>query len=114
MRTLTLVGLIALAGCSDHPYDPNAPAVDPNAPVIHITSPDRGYFAGDVQMVTVTGTATDDTAVASVTVNDAPATLNSDGTWTAQVPVTAGTNLLHAIALDSSNNAGKESRSVVV
>ncbi|HEY3803877.1 MAG TPA: hypothetical protein VGL61_14780 [Kofleriaceae bacterium] len=114
MRTLTILGLIALAGCSDHPYDPNAPAVDPNAPVVHITSPDRGFFAGDVQVVTVTGTATDDTAVASVTVNDTPATLNADGTWTAQVPVTAGTNLLHAIALDPSNNAGKESRSVVV
>jgi hypothetical protein len=114
MRTLTIIGLIALAGCSDHPYDPNAPAVDPNAPVVHITSPDRGFFAGDVQVVTVTGTATDDTAVASVTVNDTPATLNADGTWTAQVPVTAGTNLLHAIALDPSNNAGKESRSVVV
>jgi hypothetical protein len=113
MRTLTIVGLIALAGCSDHPYDPDGPAIDPNAPVVHITSPDRGFFAGDVQMVTVTGTATDDTAVASVTVNDVPATLNADGTWTAQVPVTAGTNLLHAIALDASNNAGKESRSVV-
>jgi hypothetical protein len=113
MRTLTIVGLIALAGCSDHPYDPDGPAIDPNAPVVHITSPDRGFFAGDVQMVTVTGTATDDTAVASVTVNDVPATLNPDGTWTAQVPVTAGTNLLHAIALDPSNNAGKESRSVV-
>lgn len=117
MRTASLaliLGSIALAGCSDHPYDPNAPAVDPNAPVVHITSPDRGFFAGDVQVVTVTGTATDDTAVASVTVNDTPATLNADGTWTAQVPVTAGTNLLHAIALDPSNNAGKESRSVVV
>ncbi len=115
MRTFTLglIGLAAFAACSDHPYDPSGPAVDPNAPVIHITSPDRGYFAGDVAMVTVTGTATDDTAVASVTVNDVPATLNADGTWTAQVPVTAGTNLLHAIALDPSNNAGKESRSVV-
>ena len=114
MRTLTILGLIALAGCSDHPYDPDAPAIDPNAPVVHITSPDRGFFAGAVQMVTVTGTASDDVAVASVSVNNVPATLNADGTWTAQVPVTAGTNLLHAIALDNSNNAGKESRSVVV
>jgi hypothetical protein len=115
MRTLTIVALIAVAGgCSDHPYDPNAPAIDPSAPVVHITSPDRGSFAGNVKMVTVTGTASDDTAVASVSVNDVPATLNADGTWTAQVPVTAGTNLLHAIALDNSNNSGKESRSVVV
>jgi len=119
MRTLTIVGLIGFAavtgsGCSDHPYDPDGPAIDPTAPVVHITSPDRGFFAGNVQMVTVTGTASDDTKVASVSVNNVPATLNADGTWTAQVPVTAGTNLLHAIALDNSNNAGKESRSVVV
>src|SRR6185503_14956183 len=119
MRTLTIVGLSGFAavtgsGCSDHPYDPDGPAIDPTAPVVHITSPDRGFFAGNVQMVTVTGTASDDTKVESVSVNNVPATLNADGTWTAQVPVTAGTNLLHAIALDNSNNAGKESRSVVV
>jgi hypothetical protein len=116
MHTFKIVGLIALAsaaGCSDHPYDPGGPAIDPNAPVVHITSPSRGFFAGNVQMVTVTGTATDDTAVAGVTVNDVPATLASDGTWTAQVPVVAGTNLLHAVATDSSQNTGKESRSVV-
>ena len=43
-----------------------------------------------MQVVTVTGTATDDTAVATLTVNGTPATLNADGTWTATVPVTAG------------------------
>jgi hypothetical protein len=48
-----------------------------------------------------------------VTVNDVPATLAADGTWSATVPVTAGTNLLHAIAKDAQGNAGKESRAVV-
>lgn len=104
---------VALAGCADKPYDPNGPAIDPNAPKVHITSPTRGTAAGDVTSVVVTGTATDDTAVASVTVNGLPAALAADGTWTATVPVVAGTNLLHAIATDPSGNTGKESRAVV-
>jgi hypothetical protein len=107
------VGIVGVAACSDHAYNPNGPAADPNAPTIHITTPARGSFAGDVQTVTVTGTATDDHAVVSVTVNDVPATLAADGTWTAVVPVVAGTNLLHAVAKDASNNAGKATRAVV-
>jgi hypothetical protein len=108
-----LIGIAALAGCTDKPYDPNAPAIDPNAPRVHITTPERGTIAGDVHTVTVTGTATDDTAVTSVTVNDVPAALAADGTWTATVPVTAGTNLLHAVAKDAQGKTGKESRAVV-
>jgi len=111
--TLGIVGLTcALSGCADKPYNPNGPAVDPNAPVIHITSPSRGTIAGDVQTVTVTGTATDDVSVASVTVNDLPAQLAGDGTWSVTVPVVAGTNLLHAVAKDGSGNEGKVSRAV--
>ncbi|HSN28184.1 MAG TPA: Ig-like domain-containing protein, partial [Kofleriaceae bacterium] len=113
MRAFAIIALAAAAGCADKAYDPNAPAIDPNAPRIHITSPARGTFAGDVHEVTVTGTATDDTAVTSVTVNGVAATFTTDGTWTAEVPVTAGTNLLHAIATDAQGNAGKESRAVV-
>jgi hypothetical protein len=109
----TLFALIAVAACSDHPYDPDGPAIDPNAPKIHITSPDRGSIAGDVHTIVVTGTASDDTGVASVTVNDVPAALAGDGTWTATIPVVPGTNLIHAIATDAQSNTGKESRSVV-
>jgi hypothetical protein len=113
MRHFTLIGLVALVGCSDKPYNPNAPAIDPNAPKVHIVTPDFGTIAGDVHSVTVTGTSSDDVGVTSVTVNDVPATLATDGSWTATVPVKAGTNLLHAIAKDAQGNAGKESRAVV-
>ncbi len=114
MRTISFVSLvIATIGCSDHAYDPNGPAIDPNAPRVHITSPARGTVAGDVHAVTVTGTATDDVGVTSVTVNDVPAVIAADGTWTAVVPVVPGTNLLHAVASDAQGNAGKESRAVV-
>ncbi len=112
--TIIALGLVAgsLIGC-DQEYDPDAPAIDPNAPRVHITTPVRGTFAGDIGSVTVTGTAFDDDAVASVTVNGIPATILGDGTFIAQVPVTAGTNLLHAIAKDTQGNAGKETRAVV-
>ncbi len=113
MRRIALAIVTLAAACSDKPYDPSGPAIDPNAPRVHITSPMRGTFAGDVKTITVTGDASDDVGVASVTVNGVAATLAADGTWTATVPVTAGTNLLHAIATDAQGNAGKESRAVV-
>jgi hypothetical protein len=114
MRAIKLVALIAFAGCSDNAYDPDAPAIDPNAPRVRITSPARGTIAGDVKTVTVSGTATDDSGVIeSVVVNDTVATLAADGSWTVQVAVTPGTNLLHAIAKDKQGNSGKETRAVV-
>lgn len=118
MRQFKLLARIALvasfAGCADNAYDPDAPAIDPNAPRVHITSPARGTIAGDVQTITVTGTASDDSGVIdSVIVNDVVAQVAADGTWTAQVKVVPGTNLLHAIAKDKQGNEGKESRAVV-
>jgi hypothetical protein len=114
MRKLAIAtSVFALIGCSDDPYDPSGPAVDPNAPRIHITTPARGTIIGDKQTVDVAGTASDDIGVTSVTVNGVTANLAADGSWTATVPVTAGTNLLHAIASDASGNLGKETRAVV-
>jgi hypothetical protein len=105
---------VALSGCADHPYDPGAPAIDPTAPRVHILAPALGTFAGDVQTLTVTGTATDDTGVASVQVNGVAASLAGDGSWSATVPVSPGTQLVHAVARDTQGNVGKESRAVVV
>ncbi len=101
-----------LAAC-DAPYDPDAPALDPHAPRIRILSPERGTFAGDVATVEVRGTAIDDNMVTSVTVNGVAAVVDTDGSFHATVPVTPGTNLLHAVAKDASGNAGKETRAVV-
>ena len=42
-----IVGSLLVAAC-DNAYDPDAPAIDPNAPKVHITSPERGTFAGAV------------------------------------------------------------------
>lgn len=115
MRNLAfvLVALGSLTACTNSAYDPEAPAVDPNAPRVHISTPSRGTFAGDVASVTVTGTALDDEGVTEVTVNGVTAALGPDGAFVVQVPVKAGTNLLHAIAKDAQGNAGKETRAVV-
>lgn len=113
MRTKPILfAVLASVTACDTPYE-DQPAIDPNAPRVHITSPERGTFAGAVGTIEVKGTASDDTQVTSVEVNGVTATVKGDGTWSATVPVTAGTNLLHAIAKDAQNNTGKESRAVV-
>jgi hypothetical protein len=103
--------VLSLSAC-DQPYE-DQPAIDPNAPRVHITSPERGTFAGPVDTIEVKGTAIDDTMVTSVEVNGVTATVASDGSFTATVPVVPGTNLIHAIAKDAQNNTGKETRAVV-
>ena len=112
IKLFAVVASVGVVAC-DNPYDPNGPAIDPNAPRVHITTPARGTIAGDVKTVTVTGTVTDESGVDTVKVNDVSATVGSDGSFTAQVPVRAGTNLLHAIATDKQGNTGKETRAVV-
>ncbi len=108
--TLALFGSL-IAAC-DQPYE-DQPAIDPNAPRVHITSPERGTFAGAVGAVEVKGNASDDTLVTSVEVNGVTAKVEADGSWKATVPVAAGTNLLHAVAKDAQGNEGKETRAVV-
>jgi hypothetical protein len=110
-------GSAALSGCSDNPYNPEAPAIDPNAPRVHITAPGRGTFAGDVRMLAVSGTVSGTVHgmdVASLQVNGVDAIVGSDGTWTATIPVGTGTQLIQAVARDGDGNIGKESRAVVV
>jgi hypothetical protein len=115
MHKLWCLGLIvgSLTACSDHPYDPGAPAIDPTAPRIHITSPRRGTFAGNVKTLVVSGTATDDTQLAQVLVNGVEATIDAAGAWQATIPIAAGTRLIHAVARDAQGNVAKESRAVV-
>ena len=109
-----ILGTLAVlaAGCDDA-YDPDGPAIDPDAPKIHITSPERGTFAGPVGAVEVRGTVIDNDEIKSVTVNDVAATVQTDGTFFVSVPVAPGTNLLHAVAKDAQGNTGKETRAVV-
>ncbi|HXA18390.1 MAG TPA: Ig-like domain-containing protein [Thermoanaerobaculia bacterium] len=74
---------------------------DSQAPVIAITSPATGTFTKE-SSVTVSGTASDDVAVAKVTVNDVEVPL-TNGTWSAIVPLTGadGAKTITAVATDT-------------
>jgi len=81
--------------------------VDVTPPQVQINSPVNGA-ALTVSPLTVSGTASDDTALTGVTVNGVAATLGS-GTFSASVPLVAGANTLAAVATDSSGNTASTS-----
>ncbi|MEX2647318.1 MAG: Ig-like domain-containing protein [Gaiellaceae bacterium] len=85
---------------------PAASVTDTTPPTIDVTSPARGEFVSGSGQVTVEGTATDDeSGIASVTVNGAPALLDrGTGAWSAPVTLEFGTNILTGRATDGAGN----------
>jgi len=79
---------------------------DSQPPTIAVTSPTNGTFTKN-SSIPVSGTASDDVAVASVTVNGSAVTL-TNGTWTTNVPLSGGDGAkpITAVATDT---AGKQS-----
>jgi len=75
---------------------------DSQAPVITITSPADNSLTKQTT-ITVSGTATDDVAVAGVKVNDSPVTL-TNGAWTTSAALTGGDGpkTIAAVATDTS------------
>ena len=114
MKPQTLFAVLGvLVSCNDE-IAPQEPELGLNAPRVHIVSPARGAVAGDVNAVLVTGTVSDDSSHAvRVTVNGVPARVAPGGTWVAEVGVTPGTNLVHAIATDANGTTGTETRAIV-
>ena len=78
---------------------------DLQAPVITITSPVNNSSTRQTS-ITVSGTATDDVAVASVTVNGSPVTLTNN-TWTTTVTLT-GPDGPKTITATATDNSGKQ------
>jgi hypothetical protein len=86
-------------------------AVDTTPPVIVITSPEvqRGVkITAREASVTVTGRATDDSGVASVTVNGQPAALDENGNFSAEVLLKIGENQISVSAEDIYKNIATE------
>jgi hypothetical protein len=81
-------------------------------PVITIDSPAAGAVLASV-LVTVSGTATDDRAVAGVTLNGQPATV-SGASWTAARTLDEGTQSLIAVATDTSGRTATATAAVTV
>lgn len=90
----------------------------PPAPVLRISSPQRGLVMADAGKVTVTGQALpaprsgDD--ITKVTVNDVTATLAADGSFTADIDVPVGAELIETAAYASSGAKAVDARAVHV
>lgn len=91
--------------------------LDNAPPHVAITSPaNNAVVSGDPAHVVVSGTAADDqTSVAAVKVNDRPAALNADGTWSITLDLSAGSSpaTITAVATDAAGNTANASISVV-
>lgn len=79
--------------------------VDSNGPFIRIDSPARGAWLGDVGAVTVVGSVTDTvSAITSAELNGEALTLGDDGSFTLDLPVSAGLATLTLVAADADGN----------
>ena len=109
MRTILLTSLLFSAACSTGPGE----LADP--PALTITSPARSLIQDHVGQVTVTGTVTPNaggTPIATVSVNNIPATVAADGSFSVDVAVKAGAMLLHTEAVDANGGKATDTRSV--
>ena len=105
---LVLVGCVVLAGCIGSMPPP---------PQLTVTSPQRGMVQTQAGEVMVQGTAlpgADGAAIAKVTVNDVPATLAADGSFTAVVDIPAGAMLLETVATSSEGGSATDARAVQI
>ena len=106
---LTL-GLAAVTGCGVTQGDY---ANDKVQPTLAVATPERGTMSNSTEL-TVTGTASDDdSGVAKVTVNDAPAMMNADGSFSATVQVAEGVQLLRTVVTDRAGNISTDTRAVM-
>ncbi|MBV9186747.1 MAG: Ig-like domain-containing protein [Acidobacteria bacterium] len=91
--------------------------LDTIQPHVTITSPaNNAVVSGDPAHVAVSGTAGDDqTSVTVVKVNNQPATLNADGTWTITLDLSAAPSpaTITVVATDAAGNTANTSISVV-
>ncbi|MBK9968478.1 MAG: SUMF1/EgtB/PvdO family nonheme iron enzyme [Holophagales bacterium] len=107
-------GELAAAGVSGYVYlfRPLAPP-DTAGPVISVTTPAENHATNQSSVLT-SGLVTDQTGVASFTVNGAPVSLGGDGSFSTTVSLLEGQNTIsyHAVDAASGANASDELRHV--
>ncbi len=93
--TISVIGIASIIGSGGSSGSGGAP------PIAAITFPPP-VSSTDANMLTVTGTASDETGIAGVSVNNVPATSN-DGfaTWRTVVPLSTGSNTLTVSTVDT-------------
>ena len=111
MRNFISLSLLAIAvsACD------GGPGTLPEPPVLQITSPQRSLIQNGTAPITVTGTVAPNAEgdkLKSVTVNGVQATLNADGTFSAQIQIKPGATLIHTIAKDVDGGTAQDTRAV--
>jgi len=86
-------------------------AGDTTKPTLTISALADGAYTNK-STLNVSGIATDDNALKSVTVNDQPVTVNADGSFSTALVLTAGANTITVVATDNAGNQQTDSRSV--
>lgn len=86
-------------------------AGDTTKPVLTISALADGAYTNK-STLNVSGVATDDVAVKSVTVNDQPVTVNADGSFSTALVLAAGANTVTVVATDNAGNQQSDSRSI--
>ncbi len=105
-----LTGLLTVA-CSSSPQEESSR--DTIAPQVIVTSPERGTTSS-AETVIVEGLASDDdSGIATVTISGVPATVHADGTFSAEIALADGLNLLKIVATDRSGNEAQSTRAVL-
>ncbi|NND64813.1 MAG: hypothetical protein HKM24_02505 [Gammaproteobacteria bacterium] len=111
-----LLAALATTACgpSNGNDDDNPVSTDTTAPVVSNVSPATG-FNTPASSILVTGNATDDTGIDSVTVNGTTAsTANGFSNWQASVALSVGANVITIAASDTVGNSNSNAASIVV
>ena len=93
----------------------SGPGTLPDPPVLKVTSPQRSLVQDHAGTVLVTGTvgaADDGSLVDTVTVNNTPATVNTDGSFTAAIEIQPGASFIHTEATTKKGGKATDTRSV--
>lgn len=111
MRSSAILVCVLLASACEVGFD-----VQPDPPILRVMSPQRSLVRDAAGALVVTGMVAPNptgAAVARVTVNDVPAALAGDGTFTATIEVPAGATLIHTVATDAAGGLATDTRSVL-
>lgn len=108
MRNLLLATTLLASACDSF-------GEAPEPPVLRVVSPQRSLIRDGAGALLVSGTVgpnSEGVPVKKITVNDVQATVNVDGTWSAQIDLRPGATLINTVAIDDHGGKAEDTRSV--
>lgn len=107
-----LTATATVGGGTTAPSAPVRVYLDSAPPTLVVTEPEDGLRTGR-EVVTIAGQATDDLALAGVTINGEPVALGPDGCFSERRILDPGENLFTIVATDEAGNATTVTRTVI-